>query len=195
MFSRFAGAACVTAGLLSPASAARVPAAAGDRATSDAPTAPLEWRTFSLSTLDGRPAGLPAAQQVPVLLQFWASWCHSCGGLMWELDRLAAAHPQVPYLAVSIDADRRDAERATAHPLHAQHPDRYLHDGDGALARRLAVQVVPTLVVLDASGRERLRHVGHVNSTDLQRLRAVLAGLAPASESESESALSHETTP
>jgi thiol-disulfide isomerase/thioredoxin len=168
----------------------RGPRARGRRRSRDLGRADRSARVADVFALDARrPAGLPAAQQGPVLLQFWASWCHSCGGLMWELDRLAAAHPQVPYLAVSIDADRRDAERATAHPLHARHPDRYLHDGDGALARRLAVQVVPTLVVLDASGRECLRHVGHVNSTDLQRLRAVLAGLVPASKHP------HETAP
>lgn len=128
----------------------------------------------SLSDDSGAPRALPAG---PVLLQFWASWCGSCSGLMWELDRLSAAHPQAAYRAISIDGERPDALRITSTPLFARHPGRYLHDATGGLARHLSVQAVPTLVLLDATGRETWRHVGHVNSADLQRLRGALAAL------------------
>ncbi len=134
-------------------------------------------RAIPLATLDGELTGL-AVRDGPVLLQFWASWCHSCGGLMWELDGLSAAHPQVPYFAVSIDDTLAEAARIKKHPLYARHPDRYLHDHEGALARRLAIEVVPAIVLLDGAGHERLRHVGHVNSSDLLRLRRALTELS-----------------
>lgn len=130
-----------------------------------------------VATLDGKLTRL-AVRDGPVMLQFWASWCHSCGGVMWELDGLSAAHPRVPYFAVSIDEALAEAARIKTHPLYARHPDRYLHDHEGALARRLAIEVVPAIVLLDCSGHERLRHVGHVNSSDLLRLRQALAELS-----------------
>lgn len=94
---------------------------------------------------------------------------------MWELDALSAAHPQIPYFAVSVDETPAEAQRIKTHPLYARHPTRYLHDQQGELARRLTIQVVPAIVLLDGAGQERLRHVGHVNSSDLLRLRRALA--------------------
>lgn len=154
----------------------RVAVGAAPTAPADPP--PIAWGTMSLTRVDGAPAAVAPSPQGPVLLQFWASWCSSCGRLMWELDGLSAAFPTVPYYAVSIDAEPADAARIRAHPLHARHPDRYLHDATGELARRLRIDAVPAIVVLDAEGRERMRHVGHVNSGDLMRLRQALA--APA---------------
>lgn len=130
-----------------------------------------------LSSLSDDTAPPHALPRGPVLLQFWASWCGSCSGLMWELDRLSAAHSQVAYRAISIDSQRSDALRITSSPLFARHPRRYLQDATGGLARHLSVQAVPTLVLLDATGREAWRHVGHVNSADLQRLRRAMAAL------------------
>lgn len=169
--------ACAVASILAGAMAGTVAASetSSVQAGEVRGVSPLAWHALSLTTVGGDPTGLPRVQDGPVLLQFWASTCHSCGRLMWDLDGLSAAFPAVPYLAVSIDDERAEAARIREHPLYARHPGRYLHDGTGALADRLTVRVVPTIVVLDAEGRERLRHVGHVNSGDLQRLRALLA--------------------
>jgi thiol-disulfide isomerase/thioredoxin len=111
----------------------------------------------------------------PVLLQFWASWCGSCGSLMWDLDELTRGLPDVVYLAVSVDDDAA-APRAylERHPLFGLHPRRFWFDTSAALKRSLAVEAVPLIVLLDASGRELLRHAGHMNSADLQRFRNLL---------------------
>lgn len=179
MFSSLLRAASIAACAVPFVAPAAVSHAAGRASHAAAATAPGALAGIPLSSLSqdaGEARALPAG---PVLLQFWASWCGSCGKLMWDLDGLAAAHPQVAYRAVSIDAQRSDALRVRSSPLFARHPDRYLQDATGELARRLAVQAVPTLVVLDRAGTERWRHVGHVNSADLQQLRRTLADLLP----------------
>ena len=43
------------------------------------------------------------------LIQFWASWCHSCGTILWDFDQLLSQHSTVEYIAVSIDEEATDA--------------------------------------------------------------------------------------
>lgn len=111
----------------------------------------------------------------PVLLQFWESWCRSCGQLMSDLDEVAEQFPSVPYLALSTDKEAMDARlRLESHPLFPQNPGRFFHDSGKKLAKRFGVKAVPTVLVLDAEGRELLRHVGHFNSSELNDLVNVL---------------------
>jgi hypothetical protein len=131
----------------------------------------------ALQSLDGAPVALPVDRVV--LLQFWASWCNSCGGLLWDIDRLVAGHSAIDYLAVSIDAELADARAIMAHPLYGRQPARFAHDAAGDLQRTLDIRVSPSLLVLDSDGAVVLRHVGHVNSEDLLRLRATLERLRP----------------
>jgi thiol-disulfide isomerase/thioredoxin len=110
-----------------------------------------------------------------VILQFWASWCRSCGQLMSEMDEMAARFPSVRYLAVSTDEYAADARRRLgSHPLFPLHPERFFHDTGGRLAARLDITTVPTVLVVAADGHERLRHSGHFNSSDRGRLAALL---------------------
>ena len=118
----------------------------------------------------------------PVLLQFWESWCRSCGQLMSDLDEVAARFPTVPYLVVSTDEVMADArQRLASHPLFPQHPDRFFHDSGQTLAKRFDVTTVPTVLVVDAKGKERMRHIGHFNSSDIKRLVSVMAELGATS--------------
>lgn len=112
----------------------------------------------------------------PVLLQFWESWCRSCGQLMSEMDEVAGRFPAVRYLVISTDDDPADAwRRLESHPLFPEDPGRFLHDTGGRLAGRFDVTTVPTVLVIDADGRERLRHSGHFNSSELKRLASLLS--------------------
>lgn len=116
----------------------------------------------------------------PRLLQFWASWCGSCFRVMDDLSRLSEGFPQVRYLAISIDEDMAEPAAALINrPVFAEHPERFWFDVDGTLGAQLGVVTTPTLVLLDADGVERHRHLGHLNSTDLQTLRRELLALSP----------------
>lgn len=119
----------------------------------------------------------------PVLLQFWASWCRSCGQLMSEMSEVAARFASVRYLVVSIDENAADARRRLeAHPQFPLNRDRFFHDSDQQLSKHFEVVTVPTVLVIGADGRERLRHRGHFNSSDLTRLVSRLADLDSTSE-------------
>ncbi|HRQ66637.1 MAG TPA: TlpA disulfide reductase family protein [Xanthomonadaceae bacterium] len=129
-----------------------------------------------LPAFSGEPLRGADLEGRPLLLQFWASWCRSCMSLMDEVDELAERFPGVRYLAISLDDDIESGQRYLDRlALFAKHPGRFYFDQDGDLKSRLAVLTVPTFIIVDATGDEVHRHVGHINSAELQALRTWLA--------------------
>ena len=121
-----------------------------------------------VTTLDGQPR----------LLQFWASWCRSCFHIMEDIERVSEGFPAVTYMAVSIDENMAEPAAALVpRPAFANHPERFWFDEGAGLSQALGIITTPTLVLLDANGAERHRHLGHLNATDLQTLRRKLQTL------------------
>ena len=104
-----------------------------------------------------------------LLLQFWASWCHSCGSLMWDMDEIVSNNDGVTYLAVSID---EDTDAATSyirkHKLYSKYKDRYFVDSGKVLSASLGIETVPSILVVTPAGDVLLYKSGHLNSTDLR---------------------------
>jgi thiol-disulfide isomerase/thioredoxin len=109
------------------------------------------------------------AEGETLLLQFWASWCHSCGSLMWDMDELVTRNEGVHYIAVSIDDVPEDARvYVRKHRLYEKYSDRYFLDAGKKLSQSLGVNTVPTIFLVDSEGRVLVRKSGHLNSTDLR---------------------------
>lgn len=117
---------------------------------------------------DGRIEPRPADGEA-LLLQFWASWCHSCGALMWDMDELVSRNDGLQYVAVSIDDDL-DAARVyiRKHGLFEKYHDRYFVDSGKALSTSLDVKTVPTVLVVNRDGDVLVRKSGHLNAADFQ---------------------------
>jgi len=132
----------------------------------------VEYSLFERIDAIGDHATLPLpGENECVLLQFWASWCHSCGGLMWDLDALTDTLEGVTYVAVSVDDDPSAArEYVHGHRLFEKRPDSYFVDTAKTLSSALNVTTVPSIFVLDSNGRILARKFGHLNSRDLQDL-------------------------
>ena len=104
-----------------------------------------------------------------LLLQFWASWCHSCSSLMWDMDELVTANDGVHYVAVSIDDVPDDARvYIRKHRLYEKYSDRYFLDSDKQLSQSLGVNTVPSIFLVDSDGTVLVRKSGHLNSADLR---------------------------
>jgi len=117
---------------------------------------------------DGAAEPRPAAGET-LLLQFWASWCHSCSSLMWDMDELLSQNDGVGYIAVSIDDDFDAAEAyIRKHGLYEKYSDRYFIDAGKALSESLDVNTVPTILLVDADGQVLVRKRGHLNASDFR---------------------------
>ena len=110
-----------------------------------------------------------------VVLDFWASWCKPCRqSIPWlnEMHSRYAAKGLV-VLGVNVDAERSEADRfLIATPIHFA----VLFDSQGDLARKFALQGMPSSYVFDRDGKLVATHVGFqdakkkVREADLRNL-------------------------
>ena len=102
-----------------------------------------------------------AAQDGPVLLNLWATWCAPCVKEMPQLDRLAG-ELEGEVKVVTVSQDIRGAEVVT--PFFAKHGYQRLEpwlDPETALSAQFTPEgVLPLTILFDASGREILRVTG-----------------------------------
>jgi cytochrome c biogenesis protein CcmG/thiol:disulfide interchange protein DsbE len=93
----------------------------------------------------------------PVVVEVFASWCGACRQAAPMLHEAALSKRQsdVHFVGVSVDADPRVAARLKD---SWDIPYAVLHD-DGSVAAKYRIQVLPTVIVIDADG-----HVRHVSS-------------------------------
>lgn len=114
----------------------------------------------------------------PLVIQFWASWCHSCGTVLWDMDALFKQFPDTQYLSVSIDKHRESAASAVEkHPLRQRYQGHFFHDSAEVLKKHFDVVSVPTIIIVDAQGAVANRHVGHLNATDRLRFVTLLESM------------------
>lgn len=133
-------------------------------------TAPgSEAPDFTLPTLDGKALHLAAERGHPVVLVFWASWCHPCRAELPGVERVAAqlrgASQKTRIYAVNIEQNRAAAARA-AQELGLTLPIA-LDDGRAADAYRVAT--IPQTVLIDAEGKVRAVLRGGVSEARLMR--------------------------
>lgn len=130
----------------------------------------------ALSPLDPGHSQRAALSGHASVIQFWASWCHSCGSLMWDLDRIAAESPGAQHVLVALDTGRADAVRTLdGHALGERLRPRTFLDSDGSFSAALGITAVPAVIVVDAQGLITWRGSGHLNSRDFNSIRARLA--------------------
>jgi len=128
----------------------------------------------AVQDLDGRPVDL--AQLVgkkPVLLEFWATWCPLCAGLM---PRIVAARTKygdrVEFIeiAVAVNETRTSVQR---HVEQHGYPFRFLWDATGAAVRAYEAPTTSYVVALDAHGRVVYTGTGSDQDIDAALRRAV----------------------
>jgi peroxiredoxin len=117
---------------------------------------------FSASTLDGRTVSLADFHgQKKVVVAFWASWCGPCRLEMPALTKFYRSNhtssSDFEILAVSIDEDPKAAnDFATAQKLNFP----VLLDPRQKMASAYDVDGIPTMFVIDKSGKITYGHVG-----------------------------------
>lgn len=139
---------------------------------------PMVGKLLSLSAADLRSPGtveLGALRGNVVIVDFWASWCAPCRESLPFYERLYAARAKdgLRVLGVSIDVDRALAER-----FLQEVPTTFAMawDADQRLAAQLALDTMPTALIVDREGVVRAVHRGFVDA-DRASLEALVGSL------------------
>lgn len=113
---------------------------------------------------DGKSVRIADFKGKVVLVNLWASWCAPCVKELPTLDKLATTH-RVQVLAISQDSGPHTSVVAflAAHHIVGLKP---YQDPKMSLSGALGPDtVLPTSVLIDASGKEVWRYVGDLNWT------------------------------
>jgi thiol-disulfide isomerase/thioredoxin len=124
----------------------------------------------SAQDLTGRTVPVGPVAGVPVLIEFWATWCPYCERLEPRMKAVHAKYGrQVRFYAVAVNVNesvarvaRHVASRGLRYPV--------LYDASGAATREYDVPATSFVVIIDADGR-----VAYTGMGDGQDLAAALA--------------------
>ena len=135
---------------------------AGAAGREGAPAPDFEWIAPS-----GARVSLGSLRPKGVVVNFWATWCEPCKKEMPLMDRAAAEHPDVVFLAVDLDEDG-DRIRTFFDQIGLQRLEPLL-DVDLVTTKRYAVLSLPSTFFVDAGGTIRHVRIGEMDREKLQR--------------------------
>ena len=125
---------------------------------------------FSFVSTSGDSISLESLRGKVVLLDFWASWCAPCVRAIPSVKKVQKDHVNDPFLIVSISGDREERPwRAFVDKNGMSWPQYW--DRSHQLRTLFEVTVIPTYVLIDHEGVERLR----VNGSGFHEARALAA--------------------
>ena len=122
---------------------------------------------------DEEKATLADAKGKPVLVNLWASWCAPCVKELPTLDALSKKPGAPRIIAVSEDVGERPSVEAFLEGHGIKDLETW-RDPKMDLTGAIGVEVMPTTVYYDASGKEVWRYVGDLdwNGEEAARLLA-----------------------
>ncbi|MGB2621246.1 MAG: thioredoxin domain-containing protein [Candidatus Acidiferrum sp.] len=136
---------------------------------------------------DGSPYSMAQEKGKIIVMNFWATWCGPCRAMEPHFERVAAQFQGVPGI-VFLSADCDEDESLVPEYLQEEKPRTTVVFADG-LDRLLAVNVFPTVVVLDGAGKIAYRSEGFdPDDPEAELTAAVRRALADHKESPAKSA-------
>jgi tetratricopeptide (TPR) repeat protein len=115
---------------------------------------------FAFVASGGQQISLAALRGRIVLLDFWASWCAPCVRALPSVRKLQKDHANDPFVLVGISADHDEKTWRAFTSRNGMIWPQYW-DQDNRLQGLFNVRVIPTYVLIDGEGIERLRASGN----------------------------------
>jgi thiol-disulfide isomerase/thioredoxin len=124
---------------------------------------------FRLKTLDGRKLGPADFPGQVIVVDFWATWCGPCHVQARILEPISRDFQAkgVQFLAANVGEDE-----ATVRSFLKDRPFSYpvLLDSESAVSGNLGVYALPTLLVIDKSGKIALLRSGVMDGPTLRKV-------------------------
>lgn len=137
---------------------------------------------FKVQTLvmPSTPTSLVSRRGKVVLLDFWATWCGPCRQISPVLEALYAKYKDrgLEAMAISDEPHETVSQNEKLHP----HAMPVFIDGDYSAGRANGVKGLPTIMVIDRTGRIAFKTTGFadMNATAQQIKEAIEKSLGPA---------------
>lgn len=122
---------------------------------------------FTLPLFDGGTLELQSLRGKPVVLSFWASWCGPCRYELPELQRISPLYPDVQFVAVNVDRQRKDAQKFLS-GMQLSLPIAW--DTEASTLGEYSVVSMPTMFLIDANGTVQFVKVGYSQDKKLVEL-------------------------
>lgn len=133
--------------------------------TSNAKSLPT---SFKLSSITQETLNLKRKSDQPLLIQFWASWCHSCSGVIWDLNPIIKSHPRVKFMSISIDDNINPAiSYIQKHALFKTYKDHFYFQPGENLLKALDISSVPAVFLINKKGVVLYETRAHIDSKAL----------------------------
>jgi thiol-disulfide isomerase/thioredoxin len=127
---------------------------------------------FTLASKDGSNVRLQEQVGDVVLINFWASWCGPCREELPYLEALYQEYADLGFtiLAVNVDEDPSKAD-ILLNDIPVSFP--VLFDVNDDVSKLYDVQAMPTTVIVDRDGNQRLLHKGYKRGDEVKYKQAV----------------------
>jgi peroxiredoxin len=115
---------------------------------------------FTLKSKSGTNMRLAEQKGNIVLVNFWASWCGPCRAELPEFEKMQQDYQDLGFtvMAVNVEDDSRKAD-VLLRDIEVSFP--VLFDPEGDVSELYDVSAMPTTVVIDRDGNQRLLHKGY----------------------------------
>ncbi|MFG6160046.1 prolipoprotein diacylglyceryl transferase family protein [Halomonas sp. 1390] len=123
-----------------------------------------------LITLSGESLVLPtlqAAEERPMVVNLWATWCPPCRREMPVLADAQEATPEITFVFLDQGEDPAQVQRFLEH--QSLDLDHLLIDPELAFGERVGARVMPTTLFYDADGQLLDTHFGELSRATLNR--------------------------
>ena len=129
---------------------------------------------FTLASKNNGNVRLQEQQGNVVLINFWASWCGPCREELPYLEALQQEYADLGFtiLAVNVDEDPSKAD-ILLNDIAVTFP--VLFDVNDDVSKLYNVQAMPTTVIVDRDGNQRLLHKGYKSGDEVKYKQAVKA--------------------